>query len=97
MSLVLVKPDLDVWEAGEHTGTFRGNNLAFVTAVAALELWRNEELVNGIAERSAILFQELSAIAADYSQLQSQVRGIGLLFGLQVEQVLNGRWMGSSG
>jgi diaminobutyrate-2-oxoglutarate transaminase len=86
MSLVLLKPDLDVWEAGEHTGTFRGNNLAFVTAAAALELWRNEELANGIAERSVILFQELSAIAADYSQLQPQVRGIGLLFGLQIER-----------
>ncbi|HEY9770593.1 MAG TPA: diaminobutyrate--2-oxoglutarate transaminase [Coleofasciculaceae cyanobacterium] len=30
MSLVLIKPELDIWKAGEHTETFRGNQLAFV-------------------------------------------------------------------
>ena len=37
MALVLIKPELDVWEPGEHNGTFRGNNPAFVTARVALE------------------------------------------------------------
>ncbi|MGC0358976.1 diaminobutyrate-2-oxoglutarate transaminase [Streptomyces sp. SAI-124] len=37
MSLCLFKPELDIWEPGEHNGTFRGNNPAFVTATAALE------------------------------------------------------------
>lgn len=37
MSLLLIKPDLDIWEPGEHNGTFRGNQLAFVGATAALE------------------------------------------------------------
>jgi len=60
--------------------------LAFITAAAALELWRNQGLADGITERSAILSQELCAIAADHSKLQLQVRGIGLLFGLQVER-----------
>ena len=36
MSLCLFKRELDVWEPGEHNGTFRGNNPAFVTATAAL-------------------------------------------------------------
>jgi diaminobutyrate-2-oxoglutarate transaminase len=31
-SMVLMKPSLDQWKPGEHNGTFRGNNLAFVTA-----------------------------------------------------------------
>ena len=38
MALTLFKPELDVWEPGEHNGTFRGHNPAFVTATAALEL-----------------------------------------------------------
>jgi len=29
LSMVLMKPELDQWKPGEHTGTFRGNNLAF--------------------------------------------------------------------
>ena len=36
-SVVLIKRALDVWKPGEHNGTFRGNNHAFVTATAALE------------------------------------------------------------
>ena len=32
MALMLFKPELDVWAPGEHNGTFRGNNPAFVTA-----------------------------------------------------------------
>lgn len=32
LALVLIRRDLDVWSPGEHNGTFRGNNPAFVTA-----------------------------------------------------------------
>ena len=32
MSLVLIRPELDIWAPGGHTGTFRGNNLGFVRA-----------------------------------------------------------------
>ncbi|MDX5332492.1 MAG: diaminobutyrate--2-oxoglutarate transaminase, partial [Gammaproteobacteria bacterium] len=28
MSIVLMRPEIDQWEPGEHTGTFRGNSLA---------------------------------------------------------------------
>ena len=35
--IVLIERSLDVWKPAEHNGTFRGNNLAFVTATAALE------------------------------------------------------------
>ncbi|TGR60380.1 aminotransferase class III-fold pyridoxal phosphate-dependent enzyme, partial [Mesorhizobium sp. M2D.F.Ca.ET.223.01.1.1] len=30
LSIVLIRPDLDIWKPGEHSGTFRGNNFAFV-------------------------------------------------------------------
>ncbi|MGI5048392.1 aminotransferase class III-fold pyridoxal phosphate-dependent enzyme, partial [Streptomyces sp. JAC25] len=39
MSLCLFKGELDVWEPGEHNGTFRGNNPAFVTAAATLDAY----------------------------------------------------------
>ncbi len=40
MALTLMKPEHDVWGPGEHNGTFRGHNPAFVTAPAALrEFW----------------------------------------------------------
>jgi len=37
LATVLIRRDLDEWQPGEHNGTFRGNNHAFVTAAAALE------------------------------------------------------------
>ena len=84
MSIVLFKKELDQWKPGEHTGTFRGNNLAFVTGAVALEPWHNGEIAQTVAERSAILAQELGTIANDYVQLSPRVRGLGLIFGLQL-------------
>jgi len=39
MALTLVKPEIDCFSPGQHNGTFRGNNLAFVTARHALDYW----------------------------------------------------------
>ena len=69
MSLVLLKPELDIWQAGEHTGTFRGNNLAFVTATAALEFWRDDSIGQIVTAHSVILTKELAALADDYPHL----------------------------
>ncbi|MCV5745750.1 aminotransferase class III-fold pyridoxal phosphate-dependent enzyme, partial [Escherichia coli] len=44
MAVVLLKPELDQWKPGEHNGTFRGNNHAFITAAKALEIyWSNDD------------------------------------------------------
>jgi len=60
MALVLMKPEHDQWAPGEHNGTFRGNNLAFVAATKAIELyWRDEEFSHEIKEKGAnILIDE---------------------------------------
>ncbi len=35
-AILLIKAEHDRWKPGEHNGTFRGNNHAFVTAATAL-------------------------------------------------------------
>ncbi|MGI9822966.1 diaminobutyrate--2-oxoglutarate transaminase [Agromyces sp. Marseille-Q5079] len=83
MSLVLLRPEVDVWKPGAHTGTFRGNNLAFVSARAALEnYWADTAFVDGVASKSALLASELEKIAAEYPDLGFVVRGRGLMYGL---------------
>ncbi|GAA1963810.1 diaminobutyrate--2-oxoglutarate transaminase [Agromyces allii] len=83
MSLVLLRPEVDVWKPGAHTGTFRGNNLAFVSARAALEnYWADTALVDGVAAKSALLRGELEQIAAENPELGFVVRGRGLMYGL---------------
>jgi diaminobutyrate-2-oxoglutarate transaminase len=37
LALVLLKPELDVWEPGQHTGTFRGNQLALVAGLEGMK------------------------------------------------------------
>jgi diaminobutyrate-2-oxoglutarate transaminase len=80
MSLVLMKRELDQWKPGQHTGTFRGNQLAFVAATAALELWADPDFTDGLAERSAMLKTLLRGIADSRPGLV--LRGKGFIWGL---------------
>ena len=82
MSLTLIRPDLDIWSPGEHNGTFRGNNAAFVTATEALSWWVDDSLSNEVRRKSAIIRTELESIAAEHEPLRATVRGRGLLIGL---------------
>jgi diaminobutyrate-2-oxoglutarate transaminase len=86
MSLLLLKPELDQWKPGEHTGTFRGNNLAFVAAVAALSYWENDTLSSQISSKSKIVETELKKMAQKYSSLQAKVRGRGLIYGFEIPE-----------
>lgn len=49
MSLLLIDPAIDVWRPGEHAGTFRGNQLAFVAATAALDFWEDPAFLGRLA------------------------------------------------
>lgn len=82
IGLLLVRPDLDGQAPGEHSGTFRGNNLAFVAGAAALGLWRDPAFVDGIAVRSAHLGARLDALAAREGAAGCSARGRGMLRGL---------------
>ncbi len=54
LSVVLIKPELDVWKPGEHNGTFRGNNHAFITATATLEhYWRTPDFAESVRAKGA--------------------------------------------
>ncbi len=83
MSLVLMKSELDVWAPGAHNGTFRGNNLAFVTAKAALlQYWVSGELEEGVRRKASIMHGWLEHIAGGYPEGNFSVRGRGMIQGL---------------
>lgn len=83
MALVLIKPQLDVWAPGTHSGTFRGNNLAFVTASEALELyWATPQFEEGLRRKALIVGASLAHIARAYPGGRFTVRGRGMIQGL---------------
>ena len=84
MSLLLIAPEIDVWKPAEHTGTFRGHNLAFVAATAALQFWRTNEFSAEIARKGRLLEQLLSEIQARHASQPLSIRGRGLIYGLQM-------------
>lgn len=80
LAITLIKPELDVWAPGEHNGTFRGNNLAFVAGAAALKFWQNDAFEDDLRARSSLLHARLEKLA-DISG--AELRGIGMLRGLR--------------
>lgn len=83
MALVLIRPDLDIWKPGEHNGTFRGNNLAFVAAAKALDYWRDSALENAVAKKGQRVRERLDALAGRFDKAQLRTRGRGLIQALE--------------
>ncbi|MFI1915249.1 diaminobutyrate--2-oxoglutarate transaminase [Nocardia sp. NPDC020380] len=83
MALVLMRPELDQWAPGEHNGTFRGNNPAFVTANTALQhYWSDSGLETATLVKGEQVQRALSGLSAVHSGLSTRGRGLvqGLVF-----------------
>ncbi|MER7622129.1 diaminobutyrate--2-oxoglutarate transaminase [Streptomyces sp. NPDC126503] len=84
MALCLFRPELDLWQPGEHNGTFRGNNPAFVTATAALHAyWGDGALRSRTLGRAARVERALLDLCGDDGRSAVACRGRGLVWGLE--------------
>ena len=84
MAVVIYRRGLDVWEPGEHNGTFRGHNPAFVTAAAAVRaFWSDCGLQRQCTDNSELVSDALAALAAKYQDHGVAFRGRGLIWGLE--------------
>ncbi len=82
-ALTLITPDMDIWKPGEHNGTFRGNNHAFVTANAALEhYWKDDAFVHEIREKSELVEKRFNKMADQYGRSLFRVKGRGMMRGI---------------
>lgn len=87
MSLVLLKPELDIWKPGQHNGTFRGNNLAFITGTKTLEtFWKTNNLMEEVKRKEKIVQEKLNTIKKSNPDKFSSFRGRGLLYGLECRE-----------
>lgn len=87
MAVMLMRQDLDCWKPGEHSGTFRGNNLAFVTATAAIdEYWQTDAFSQEITKKGEVMKQRLQEMIAHYPEIGGQHRGLGLIQGIACQK-----------
>jgi len=84
LSVVLVAPEYDIWTPGEHNGTFRGNNLAFVSARAALDLWRDEAFLAGLRRNVGHLDTRLHDLVHTLGHPGFGLKGRGLIRGIEL-------------
>lgn len=89
LAFVLVKPEIDVFSPGQHTGTFRGNQLSLVGAMATIEMYREEKLDEKVTRQGEIVrkFMDEKILPLDE---RIKVRGIGLFWGIDMSGVGEG-------
>lgn len=82
-AVVLFSPELDQWKPGEHNGTFRGNNFAFVTAKAAIDsYWSDDAFSKEVTRKGEYISKRLEAIAEKYGENNFTTRGRGMFRGI---------------
>ncbi|MEH6629142.1 MAG: diaminobutyrate--2-oxoglutarate transaminase [Motiliproteus sp.] len=82
-AVVLIRPELDQWKPGEHNGTFRGNNFAFVTAKAAIDhYWSDDKFSCSVKQKGEYVTQRLDAIVEQYGEGNFTSRGRGMFQGI---------------
>ncbi len=81
LSMLLFKPEFDIWEPAEHNGTFRGHQLSFVGGKAALEFYHkfyiNEQVGNNSVLIENFFYDEI--IPMDSRII---IRGLGMIWGI---------------
>jgi len=85
LALVLIKPEFDQWEPGEHNGTFRGNCPAFVTARTALETyWTEPNFEADVQARGRQLETRINRMCASFDGKGVVAKGRGMMRGISL-------------
>jgi len=86
LAVTLLKPELDVWEPGEHNGTFRGISPAFVAASEALRTyWSDDKLEKSTLAKGELVGRAMTELAEAYPGTPMYAKGRGLARGLAFE------------
>jgi diaminobutyrate-2-oxoglutarate transaminase len=83
IAAVVMRPELNIWEPGAFTGTFRGSVLGFAAATAVLRFARTENLAERVTKAGARLLSGLEEVAAGRPAV-AEVRGLGLMLGVEI-------------
>ncbi|KGX87432.1 diaminobutyrate--2-oxoglutarate transaminase [Pontibacillus marinus] len=85
-AITLIKPEHDKWLPGEHNGTFRGNNMAFVTATEALNYWKDPSFEKNVQENAKKITHFLNGMISKYPDMKGLRKGRGIMQGISVSK-----------
>ncbi|MBU2882903.1 aspartate aminotransferase family protein [Psychrosphaera sp. B3R10] len=77
-------------KVGTHGSTYGGNPLACAVAEAAFDTVNTPEVLSGVAQREALFKTKLAEINAKHNVF-SDIRGLGLLVGAELNETYTGR------
>ncbi|MFE9426692.1 aspartate aminotransferase family protein [Kitasatospora sp. NPDC006697] len=85
-SVIIYNERMDGWKPGAHTGTFRGNQLAFAAGAELMRVVAEEGLLENVREVGGFLREGLLELQRRHPFL-GDVRGLGLMLGVEVVPV----------
>lgn len=86
LAMNLVKPEHDKhWNPGEHTGTFRGQGFSFIAGTVGLDILNEKGFNQATVEKGEKLKAALQAMADRYPEKDFQVRGKGMMQGIDIK------------
>jgi diaminobutyrate-2-oxoglutarate transaminase len=89
VAIILYDERLDVWDPGAHTGTFRGNQLAFAAGVEMVRIFHRDDVLGNVRRRGARIARALQEVW-DHPWVRD-VRGRGLMWGVELADPRDGR------
>lgn len=88
VAIIMYDRRLDVWAPGAHTGTFRGNQLAFAAGAEAVRIVRRDDVLGNVRRRGEQIADRLAGLQAHPWVLD--VRGVGLMWGIELADPRDG-------
>ena len=89
VAIILYDEWLDTWAPGAHTGTFRGNQLAFAAGVETIRIFRRDDVLGNVRRRGVQITRALDGMC-DHPWVR-EVRGRGLMWGIELADPRDGR------
>jgi acetylornithine/N-succinyldiaminopimelate aminotransferase len=81
---MLCKTFCNIFQPGDHASTFGGNPFVCAAALAVCQTLEQDNLLSNVQEHGAQLRAGLTAIATQYPQHIQEVRGWGLINGIEL-------------
>jgi diaminobutyrate-2-oxoglutarate transaminase len=82
LGIIIYRNDLDCWQPGAHTGTFRGNQPGFAAGVETIRIFERDRILDNVRARG----KQIESILKPLEVLPTvrEVRGLGLLWGIEL-------------